>query len=226
MAGRIQPDRSEVVHSARLSIVNHPVCQDLLASVRDSRSDPAAFGQAASRIASFLLWEACRDLELEPANVPGFSGAPVVVRRLKAAPAGLVILRAGEAFAQPFRALFPGSPLFHLGISRDEDTLTHRVYSDNLSERAASAGKLLILDPMLATGGSVAAAIERARSVYQGDMVIVALVSAPLGVQVALEADERVRIMTAALDERLDENGYILPGLGDAGDRFFGTVDD
>ncbi|HEX2280343.1 MAG TPA: uracil phosphoribosyltransferase [Thermomicrobiales bacterium] len=223
MDGRSQPSRTEVAGYERLHVLDHPLCQDLLATIRDSRSDPALFGQAASQIASYLLWEACRDLELQLATVPGFSGAPIEVSRLRASPAGVVILRAGEVFAQPFRALFPRSPLFHLGVSRDEHTLDHRVYSDNLSKIPATTERLLILDPMLATGGSVAVAIERARDVYTGDIVVVALVSAPLGVDVVLACDDRVRIVTAALDERLDENGYILPGLGDAGDRFFGT---
>lgn len=224
MGERRQPSRSEVLAHPRLTLTEHPLADDLLATVRDNRSGPAVFGEAASKLATFLLWEACRSVQTVQDTVPGFSGAPVEVRRLEARSAGIVILRAGEVFANPFRFVFLDAPLYHLGIARDEETLGHQVYSDNVPDLSNTADRVLILDPMLATGGSIAAAIERVRRGFGGPIDVVALVSAPLGVQVVLRADEGSRVITAALDERLDGNGFILPGLGDAGDRFFGTV--
>ncbi|MBA2454904.1 MAG: uracil phosphoribosyltransferase [Chloroflexia bacterium] len=224
MGARRQPSRSELLVHPRLTLAEHPLADALLAIIRDSRSGPALFGESSSKLATFLLWEACRSFQTSPDAVPGFSGAPVEVRRLATRSAGIVILRAGEVFANPFRALFPDAPLYHLGIARNEETLDHRVYSDNVPNLSIPTDRVLILDPMLATGGSVVVTIERVRKVFSGRIDVVALVSAPLGVEVVLRADERTQIVTAALDERLDENGYILPGLGDAGDRFFGTV--
>ena len=224
MGERRQPSRSDVLAHPRLTLIEHPLADTLLAIIRDNRSGPALFGEAASKLATFLLWEACRSFQTAPDAVLGFSGAPVEVRRLETRPAGIVILRAGEVFANPFRAVFPDAPLYHLGIARNEETLAHHVYSDNVPNLSSTTDRVLILDPMLATGGSIAVTIERVRHGFNGTIDVVALVSAPLGVQVVLQADERTRIVTAALDERLDGNGYILPGLGDAGDRFFGTV--
>lgn len=223
MGARRQPTRSEILAHPRLTLAEHPLADVLLATIRDNRSGPALFGEAASKLATFLLWEACRLFQTVSDTVPGFSGAPVDVRRLETRPAGIVILRAGEVFATPFRAVFPDAPLYHLGIARDEETLDHHVYSNNVPDLSTTTDRVLIVDPMLATGGSITAVIERARQGFSGTIDVVALVSAPLGVQVVLQADEHTRIVTAALDERLDGNGYILPGLGDAGDRFFGT---
>lgn len=224
MGERRQPSRSDVLSQQRLTLAEHPFADDLLATIRDSRSGPSVFGESASKLATFLLWEACGSFQTVRDTVPGFSGAPVDVRRVAERTVGIVILRAGEVFANPFRSVFPDAPLFHLGIARDEETLGHQVYSDNVPELSNTADRVLILDPMLATGGSIVTAIERVRRGFGGPIDVVALVSAPLGVQVVLRADEGLRIVTAALDERLDANGFILPGLGDAGDRFFGTV--
>lgn len=223
MAGRRQPAREDVQAHDRLTVVEHPVCDDLLATIRDRRCDAGEFGRAARLLAMFLLWEASRTLQALDADVPGFDGSQVRVRTLAQAPAGISILRAGEVFTGPFRQVFPDAPLFHLGIRRDEATLEHHVYSDTLSDVPGDR-RFMVLDPMLATGGSVTVALERARNAGAGSIDVIALVSAPLGVQTVLEADSEARIITAALDERLNEQGYILPGLGDAGDRFFGTM--
>lgn len=223
LKGRAQPARADVVDEERLSIVSHPLMDDLLAIVRDGRSNPGVFSRAATGIATFLLWEACRDLQTDADTVPGFSGDAITVSRVRRPPSGLSILRAGETFVMPFRMLFPNAPLLHLGVIRDEATLDHHVYTDNLEKLPVDTGTLLILDPMLATGGSIAVAIERARRRFTGEIIVVSLVSAPLGVQVVLSADKHARIVTAALDHGLNEQGFIVPGLGDAGDRFFGT---
>ena len=223
MVGRSQPERDEVLTADRLTVLDHPLVDSLLTTIRDGRSDSASFGRAARQLATFALWEASRTLATETVSVPGFDGSQLQLRTVTSPPAGVSILRAGEVFAAPFRALFPTAPLFHLGIRRDEETLKHHPYVDTISA-PLTAQRVFVLDPMLATGGSVLVAVEHVRRVYAGPLDVIALVAAPLGVQVALASDERVRVFTAALDERLNEQGYILPGLGDAGDRFFGTA--
>lgn len=222
MAGRSQPDRSTVERLDRLTVLDHPLCSDLLAAIRDRQSSSRAFGRAASLLAQFVIWEATRQIETSATTVEGFDGASLDVRAVVHPPAGLSILRAGEVFNGPFRELFPAAPLYHLGIRRAESTLEHECYLDTVPDHIPS-DRVLVLDPMLATGGSILHALERLRRVFSGSIDVMALVSAPLGVETILAADEDVRIVTAALDDRLNSKGYILPGLGDAGDRFYGT---
>ncbi len=224
MGERRQPARDDLVGHPRLTLSQHPLADALLATIRDKRSGPAVFGEAASRLATFLLWEASRAFRTVSDTVPGFTDEPVEVQRLVERPAGVIILRAGEVFAHPFRAIFPDASLYHLGIARDEATLEHTVYSDNVPDLSGEAQRVFILDPMLATGGSITVTIDRVRRGFTGVIDVVSLVAAPLGVQVVLAHDERTRVVTAALDDRLDGRGFIRPGLGDAGDRFFGTV--
>jgi uracil phosphoribosyltransferase len=185
---------------------------------------PGEFGAAAQQLARFLLWECGRWLETRSIEVECFDGSDVGVRVIDNPPAGVSILRAGEAFSGVFREIFPQAPLFHLGIRRNERTLEHEVYLDRVREDIASQ-RVMVLDPMLATGGSAVVALNRVRQVFRGPVDVVTMVSAPLGVDAVLEADPDVRIVTAALDSHLNDQGYIVPGLGDAGDRFFGTAE-
>jgi uracil phosphoribosyltransferase len=223
MAGRSQPDRSEVEHLDRLTVLDHPLCSDLLATIRNRKSSSRAFGRAAALLAQVVIWEAARQIETSDTTVEGFDGTPLDVRAVLHPPAGLSILRAGEIFSGPFRALFPAAPLYHLGVRRYEQTLEHECYLDTLPTHIA-AERVMILDPMLATGGSILVALKRLRSEFSGPVDVLALVSAPLGVQTVLSADVDARVVTAALDDRLNSLGYILPGLGDAGDRLYGTT--
>lgn len=218
-----QPTREEMLDHPRFRLVEHPLAGELLAILRDSRVGPAGFGDAAAKLAGFLIWETCRSFSTVGDTVPGFSGEPVPVQRLSSQPAGILILRAGDAFANPFRSAFPDAPLYHVGIARDEETLEHRVYIDNIPHLSGTTERVLILDPMLATGGSIVTTIDMLRRGFDGEIDVLTLLSAPLGLKVVLDHDDRTRVLTAALDERLNERGYILPGLGDAGDRFFGT---
>ena len=123
----------------------------------------------------------------------------------------------------PARALLPNIRVYQIGVKRDERTLEPNVYYSNLPESYDGTGHLLILDPMLATGGSACLALREARKRFAGTLTFIGLLGAPFGVARLLQADPGVRIVLAALDERLDDRGYILPGLGDAGDRLFGT---
>jgi len=222
MANRPQPDRETVLVMDRLMVLNHPLCNDLLAVMRDRRSDSRAFGSAASLLAQFVIWEAVRQLRSSPSSVEGFDGSAVAVQTVVQPPAGLSILRAGEIFSGPFRTLFQAAPLYHLGVRRDEQTLQHECYLDTVPD-TIPADRVMILDPMLATGGTMLVAIERVRLSFSGLIDVLALVTAPFGAERVLDVDAGVRIVTAVLDERLNDQGYIVPGLGDAGDRFYGT---
>ncbi|HEX3723126.1 MAG TPA: uracil phosphoribosyltransferase, partial [Nitrolancea sp.] len=161
--------------------------------------------------------------EVERIDVPGFSGDPIDGTRLRRQPALLAIMRAGLGMVPPVRALLPNISVYQIGIKRNERTLEPNVYYSNLPESYDGIGHLLILDPMLATGGSACLALHEARKHFAGEVTFLGLLGAPFGVERLLRADPHARIVLAALDERLDDRGYILPGLGDAGDRLFGT---
>jgi len=224
MRGRPQPDRAVVAASPRLTIVENPLSLALLARVRDRRTDIFEFGALAAQLANLLLWEACRDVVLATTRVPNFAGDPIEVHELAERVAGVAILRAGLLFAAAFRSLIPSAPLHQIGIRRDEASLRAIVYADNLPTQLAWADRVLILDPMLATGGSVVAALQHIRQAHAGRVSVISLISAPVGVETVLNADADCRVYTTALDERLNDRGYIVPGLGDAGGRLFGTL--
>ncbi len=223
MRGRTQPDRAEIASLARLHIVQNPLSLALLARIRDRRTSIVEFGALSTQLASLLLWEACHDVALAETQVPNFAGELITVHKIAERVAGVAILRAGLLFATPFRGILPDAPLHQIGIRRDERSLRAIVYGDNLPTDPDWADRVLILDPMLATGGSVVAALEHIRRSHGGNIAILALIAAPVGVEAVLRADADVRVFTAALDDRLNERGYIEPGLGDAGDRLFGT---
>ena len=224
MRGRPQPERSAVLASPRLTVVENPLSLALLGRVRDQRTGIFEFGALATQLAGMLLWEACHDVTVAETTVPDFSGQPISVHTLAERVAGVAILRAGLLFAPPFRGILPDAPLHQIGIRRDERSLRAIVYSDNLPATSGWTDRLLILDPMLATGGSVVAALKHIRRSHLGRTEVVSLIAAPIGVATVLAADPDCRVFTAALDERLNDRGYIIPGLGDAGDRLFGTL--
>lgn len=225
MRGKAQPARADVLASPRVVVVENPLSMALLARVRDQRTGIFEFGALATQLASLLLWEACGDVQLEDTEVPNFAGEPITVHRLAERVAGVAILRAGLLFANPFRGILPDAPLHQIGIRRDERSLRAIVYGDNLPESENWADRILILDPMLATGGSVVAALRHVRRSHPGRTDVISLIAAPVGVETVLNADPECRVFTAALDDRLNDQGYIIPGLGDAGDRLFGTLD-
>ena len=224
MRGKRQPERDEVLASPRVVVVENRLSLALLARVRDRGTGIFEFGAIATQLASLLLWEACRDVRLEETQVPNFAGEPITVHRLAERVAGVAILRAGLLFANPFRGILPDAPLHQIGIRRDERSLRAIVYGDNLPDTGNWADRILILDPMLATGGSVVAALRHVRRSHQGRTDVISLIAAPVGVDTVINADPDCRVFTAALDDRLNDQGYIIPGLGDAGDRLFGTL--
>jgi len=224
MRCRAQPDRGVVSMLARLRLVENPLSLTLLARIRDARTDVFQFGELSTQLARLLLWETCADVALAETQVPNFAGDPITVYQLAERVAGVAILRAGLVFAAPFRGLLPDAPLYQIGVRRDERTLRATVYSDNLPSATGWADRVLILDPMLATGGSAVAALKHIRRSHTGRVAVVSIIAAPVGVKAVLDADDNVLVFTAALDDRLNDLGYIEPGLGDAGDRLFGTL--
>ena len=226
MHGKHQPERATVAAFDRLHVVEHPLMLTLLGRVRDQRTDAAEFGALAALIASRLLWEACADAVLVETDAPNFAGRPTTVHEIGEHIAAVAVLRAGLLFAAPFRGLLPSAPLYQIGIKRDERTLEAVSYGDNLPPSPGWADRVLLLDPMLATGNSAIAALSGIRRSHTGRVDLVALIAAPIGVEAVLNAEPETRIFTAALDERLNDQGYIEPGLGDAGDRLFGTPPD
>ena len=205
-----------------LTVVQHPVLDDRLAVLRDASTPHGTFRQALSEASAILAVESTRDLPtvartidtpLEPA--PG--------RRLEAEITIVPVLRAGLGMVDGFLRLLAGARVGHLGMQRDEDTLEPTGYYERLPPGMGEA-YVFLLDPMLATGGSAVAALDRLKANGARQLRLICLVAAPEGVQAVRDAHPDVQIWTAALDRQLDENGYIRPGLGDAGDRVFGTT--
>ncbi len=202
--------------------VQHPLVRHKLGLLRDAATGPALFRQVVGEIATLLAYEATRDLALDDTRIDTWAG-PLTVGRCDQSRITLVpILRAGLGFLPGVQALLPSAPVSVIGLRRDETTLQPQAYYQRFVHDIAGRTALLI-DPMLATGGSAIAAIDALKAAGVSRIKAIFLVSAPEGLQ-ALEARHPdVEIHTAAIDERLNENGYILPGLGDAGDRIFGT---
>jgi uracil phosphoribosyltransferase len=196
----------------------------MLTEARERHTKPARFRALLSGIGQALAFEATRDLVMEPAKIETpletFTGA-----RLKLPITIVPILRAGLGLAEGIHALIPEAQMGHLGMFRDEEKLSPVSYYEKLPISVAH-GPVLLADPMLATGGSALAAVQLLRTRRCKDIRLLCMVAAPEGVERLHDEFPNVPIYTAALDRELDDRGYILPGLGDAGDRLFGTSAD
>ena len=189
--------------------------------LRDERTPPPEFRRLVHEIAMLVLYEATADLATAPADVRTPLGPYNGVRLAQTV--GLVpVLRAGIGMVEAALQLIPEAQVWHIGLFRDERTLRPIEYYNKLPS-SATAQVCLVLDPMLATGGSSVATIEILKKWGARDVKYVGLIAAPEGVKALSDAHPDVPIHVAALDERLNEKGYIVPGLGDAGDRQFGT---
>ncbi|MCB9838755.1 MAG: uracil phosphoribosyltransferase [Phycisphaeraceae bacterium] len=204
-----------------LFVHTHPAIQHKITRLRDERTDRHAFRSLTRRIASLMVYEATRELPIEPVDVRTPLEATTGVR-LRGSITIVPILRAGLGMSEGVLDLLPEARVGVIGMARNEETLEPAEYLANLP-RNLDAGPVLVLDPMLATGGSSSAAMAYLRKAGAADMRFLCLVAAPEGVRRLLADHPGVPIHAAALDERLDERGYIRPGLGDAGDRLFGT---
>jgi uracil phosphoribosyltransferase len=203
-----------------LHVSSHPVVLDCLAGLRDVRTEPEEFRSLARKILTFLVYEATLDLPTRTATVTTpLEEAPAsyIEREVVAIP----VLRAGLGLLGPVLDLLPKVSVGYIGLERDEQTAIARIYYKKLP---SLAGKIpLLLDPMLATGGSGAQAIDLIKEAGGEGTRMVCVVTAPEGVRAIEERHPDVQIFTAALDDGLDDRAFILPGLGDFGDRLFGT---
>ena len=208
--------------SQRVVVVDHPMVQHKLSILRDVTTPTKQFRELVREIAVFEMCEATRDLPLEDVSVT----TPIcetVCKQIAGPKLVLVpILRAGLGMLDGALDVVPNAKVGHLGMCRDEETFEPHAYFDRMPEDVADRD-VIIVDPMLATGGSCVMAVNYLRERGVRNIKIVVMVSAPEGIQALLDADPDVRIYTAAVDEKLNEHAYIVPGLGDAGDRIFGT---
>ncbi|MDL2259329.1 uracil phosphoribosyltransferase [Deltaproteobacteria bacterium OttesenSCG-928-K17] len=205
-----------------LHVINHPLVRHKLGLMRRASTPTAEFRMLAREIARMLTYEATKNLATAPATVQGWAG-PVEVECLSGKMVTLApILRAGMGLMEGALDMMPGAKISVVGLYRDEETLQPVEYfvrlAADISQRFA-----IILDPMLATGGSMVAAIDYLKKQGCRRMCALTLVTAPEGAAAVNSAHPEVDIFTASLDQGLDDKSYILPGLGDAGDRLFGT---
>ncbi|MBO0702405.1 MAG: uracil phosphoribosyltransferase [Candidatus Dormibacteraeota bacterium] len=204
-----------------LHVSRHPLVQDCLAGLRDRRTPPREFRALAGRIIALLLYEATADLSTQSAAVATpltETEVSVVEQEVVAIP----VLRAGLGILSPVVDLLPRVSVGYIGLQRDEETAVARIYYQNLPRLEGRVP--LLLDPMLATGGSASQAAEVIHAAGGRGLRMICVVAAPEGVDRLERAAPGIRIFTAALDQGLNDKAYIVPGLGDFGDRLFGTM--
>jgi uracil phosphoribosyltransferase len=206
---------------SQVYISRHPLVQHKMALLRDQRTDPKKFRELMREIASLLAYEATADLATEEVMITTPLGQ-VVGRRLCERVGLVPILRAGLGLVEGVWNLMPNAEVWHIGLFRDERTLQPVEYYSRLPV-SPTVDVCMVLDPMLATGGSAVAAIEILKKWGARRIKFVGVIAAPEGIQRVTSVHPDVPLYLAAVDERLDEMGYIVPGLGDAGDRLFGT---
>lgn len=200
---------------------SHPLVAHKLTKLRDKNTDPKKFRELVREIAGLLAYEATADLVLKPASVQ----TPLAVTNgaeLKDKIGLVPILRAGLGMVEGIWGLMPTAEVWHIGLYRDERTLKPVEYYNKLPVEP-TVSVCLVLDPMLATGGSAVATVDVLEKWGVRKIKFVGLIGAPEGIALMRQRHPEVPIYLAAIDERLNEHGYILPGLGDAGDRQFGT---
>ena len=202
--------------------VRHPLVQHKIGLLRDAELSTKAFRELVTELGMLLAYEATADLETEPATQRGWAG-DVEVRRIAGAKITLVpVLRAGLGMLQGVLSLIPAAKVSVVGLQRNEETLQPVPYFERLTGRLDERDAL-ILDPMLATGGTLIATVDMLKRAGARRIRAIFLVAAPEGLRALEAAHPDIEVYTAAIDQRLNEKGYILPGLGDAGDRIFGT---
>ncbi|MUL39023.1 uracil phosphoribosyltransferase [Gloeocapsopsis dulcis] len=208
---------------AEVTIINHPLIQHKLTLMRKAETSTAKFRTLLKEISLLLAYEVTRDLPLKSETIKtplATMEAPLLAPDKKLVIVS--ILRAGQGILDGMLELMPSARVGHIGLYRDPKTLIAIEYYFKVPHDVEQRD-MLVVDPMLATGNSAAAAVTRLKSTNPASLKFVCLLAAPEGIEHFHEQHPDVPIYTAAIDEKLDEHGYIVPGLGDAGDRLFGT---
>ena len=206
----------------KVHILDHPLLQHKLSILRDENTGVKDFREVVSEIATLMCYEATRDLPLEEVEIK----TPITTAKFKTIAgkklAIVPVLRAGLGMVDGILTLIPSAKVGHIGLYRDPDTLEPVEYYCKMPSDIAERD-VIVLDPMLATGGSASAAIQFIKNYEVKHIKLMNIIAAPEGIQRVHHDHPDVDIYCAALDEKLNDHGYIVPGLGDAGDRIFGT---
>ena len=221
--GDSTPQRAKrcAMQDSRVTVIPHPAVQDRLGRLRDRATPTPVFRALVEELGLFLAYEATRGLALHETTVE----TPLAIaraQRISPHPVVAPILRAGLGLLPGFLDVVDDASIAHLGFYRDPETLAAIPYYANLPDDLAERA-VFVVDPMLATGHSSAAALSMLAERGAQDVTFVCIIAAPAGIATLLGAHPTARIVTAAVDERLNDRGYIVPGLGDAGDRMFGS---
>ncbi|RME04232.1 MAG: uracil phosphoribosyltransferase [Planctomycetota bacterium] len=207
---------------ANLTVLRHPLIQEKLTYLRDKRTTSRTFRSLVKEIAGLMVYEITKDLPIREVEVETPLAKAVgkeVAKEITLVP----IIRAGIEMMSGMLHLIPHARVGHMGIYRDEESLRPIQYYEKFPPNLKET-KVFVIDPMLATGGSALGAIEFLKEREVEDISFICLLAAPEGVEAVYEKHPEVPIFAAALDERLNERGYIVPGLGDAGDRLYRTI--
>lgn len=206
---------------SKLTITNHPLIMHKLSMIREEKTNPKEFRELVSEVASLMTFEMASDLKTKEIQIK----TPICETTCHVLDKDIIlvpILRAGLGMVEGISNLIPSAKIGHIGLYRDEETLEPKEYYAKFPDNLPTA-TVIILDPMLATGGSAIAAIEMVKKRGAQDIRFIGLVGCPEGVSALQKAHPDVDIYLAACDSHLNEVGYIVPGLGDCGDRLFGT---
>jgi uracil phosphoribosyltransferase len=208
-------------------VADHPLIAHKLTYLRDKRTDSPTFRRLADELVTLLAYEATRDIRVEPFEIETPVAPTTGIKLANPKPIIVPILRAGLGMLDGMTRLLPSAEVGFLGMIRDEETLEVSTYANRLPD-SLTGRQVFILDPMLATGGTLVMAIDYLVAKGASDITAVCLLAAPEGIAAVSKAlshiDVPVKIVVGTIDEKLNENGYIVPGLGDAGDRLYGVV--
>ncbi|MEA4885039.1 MAG: uracil phosphoribosyltransferase [Clostridia bacterium] len=206
----------------QVHVIDHPLIQHKITLIRDKSTGPKDFRDLVSEVAMLMAYEVTRDMPLQTVEVETPIGRATGTQLAGKKVGVVAILRAGLGMVDGILRLIPTAKVGHIGLYRDPDTLRPVEYYCKLPPDVAER-ELIMLDPMLATGGSACAAIQFAKDRGATNIKLVNLIAAPEGIQMVQSKHPDTEVYVAAIDEKLNSHGYIVPGLGDAGDRLFGT---